>query len=79
MFVQADLKDLLALRKRRSSDSVRSASTRTTVSQFQRSGSGNKTKFVLCQTKGVANSMSFAGSATSYDNIYFKWFVVERE
>ncbi|GFG30044.1 hypothetical protein Cfor_12342, partial [Coptotermes formosanus] len=36
---RADLKDLLSLRARKSRDSVRSASTRTTVSQFQRCGS----------------------------------------
>jgi hypothetical protein len=53
MFVQADLKDLVTLRTRTSSDSVRSASTRTTVSQFQRCGSGNNPKLLLCQNEVV--------------------------
>ncbi|XP_033606134.1 gastrin/cholecystokinin type B receptor isoform X3 [Cryptotermes secundus] len=38
---RADLRDLLTPRARNSRDSIRSASTRTTISQFQRCGSGS--------------------------------------
>jgi hypothetical protein len=49
LFTQADLKDLLTPRARNNRDSVRSGSTRTTITQFQRCGSGNCAKFIPFQ------------------------------